>query len=129
MTRKHWDRKTYKYAGFISIVVVLVLSRLFIFAPAIDVLSGIAAFFLFLLLALIPIGFFIGWALKNESRQGGILQAIGFVLIYGGLAFLWFALWNPQATWEFPIPLLAIAAIYIAAIILCFVFAVPPGRR
>lgn len=129
MTRKRWDRKTYKYAGFISIVAALVLSKLFIFAPVIDVLSGMAAFFLFLLLTLLPIVFFIGWALKNESRQGGRLQAIGFALIYGGLAFLWFALWNPQATWEFPIPLLAIAAIYIAAIILCFVFAVPPGRR
>lgn len=129
MKRKRWDRKTCKYAGLLSIVAALVLSKLFIFAPVIDIFSGIAAFFLFLLLTLLPIVFFIDWALKNESRQSGILQAVGFALIYGAFAFLWFAMWNPQATWEFPIPLYVVEIAYLLAIIACFVFAVILKRK
>lgn len=131
MKRKRWDRKNYKIAIFISTIVMITLDKLFLFAPIVDIdwPDGWYPFLLFLLFLLLPTICCIGWALKNESRQGGILQAVGFVLIYGAVAFLWFAMWNPQASWEFPIPLSVIAAFYIAAIVLCFTFAAPPGRR
>ncbi|MCD8355117.1 MAG: hypothetical protein LUE11_00890 [Clostridia bacterium] len=129
MKRKKWDRNDYKCAGCIAVIAVIVFVKLFVFVPVFDILNGTAAFILTLLMMLLPVVFFIGWALKNESRQGAILQIIGFALIFSIFAFLWFAMWHPEATWEFPIPLLLIFGIVIAAIILCFTFSTPPGRR
>lgn len=76
-----------------------------------------------------PNRFFIGWALKNESRQSGILQAVGFVLIYVGIAAIWYAMWDATLTWEFPIPLYVVEIAYLLAIIACFVFAVILKRK
>ncbi|MDO4173408.1 MAG: hypothetical protein Q4D42_01470 [Eubacteriales bacterium] len=122
-----WNRGTYQIAGCIAIIVLIVLSKLFVFAPVFEI--GRLAFVLLILLMALPTIFFVGWALKNESRKGGILQAIGIILIFVGFTFLWFALQNPQMTWTFPIPLSTFFIIYVAVIFLCFAFATPPGRK
>ena len=71
----------------------------------------------------------IGALRSNPIRRYGCLRAAGFVLIDIAVSFVWFALWNPQATWVFPIPLSVIAVVLLAAILLCFVFSTPPGRK
>lgn len=131
MKRKRWDRRTCKIAIFISTIVMIVLNKLFVIMPIFDIdwSDWRYPFSLFLLFLLLPMICCIGWALKNESRQSGILQAVGFVLIYVGIAAIWYAMWDATLTWEFPIPLYVVEIAYLLAIIACFVFAVILKRK
>ena len=131
MKRGQWDRRTYKIAIFISTIVMIVLNKLFVIMPIVDIdwSDWWYPFTLFLLFLLLPTICCIGWALKNESHKSGILQATGFALIYVGIAAIWYAMWDATLAWEFPIPLYAVEIAYLLAIILCFVFAVLLRRR
>ena len=53
----------------------------------------------------------------------------GYALLDIAVSFVWFALWNPQASWTFFIPLPVLAVLLAAAMFLCFVFSAPPGGR
>lgn len=132
MKRNKWNRNTYKVAGYLTIIAAVVLVILLMNCGGSGVFGGIGgrtAMVVIWLPTLVPTAFFIVWALKNESRISGILQTIGVVLTFCGFTFLWFALWNPQATWTFPISLSTVFIIYVIVIVLCFVFATPSGRK
>ena len=68
MKRGHWDRRTYKIAIFISTIVMIVLNKLFVIMPIVDIdwSDWWYPFTLFLLFLLLPTICCIGWALKNE---------------------------------------------------------------
>ncbi|MDO4174421.1 MAG: hypothetical protein Q4D42_06620 [Eubacteriales bacterium] len=121
-------RNNWRNAGCLTTIAAVVAVFL-LMGCAFRGLSGRAAMIVIWLPMLVPTVFFLVWAFKNESRKSGILQAIGIVLIFVGFTFLWFALWNPQATWTFPISLPMVSVIYVTVIVLCFVFATPPGRK
>ena len=78
MKRGHWDRRTYKIAIFISTIVMIVLNKLFVIMPIVDIdwSDWWYPFTLFLLFLLLPTICCIGWALKN-SRPGDVIVLCG----------------------------------------------------
>ncbi|MCD8355118.1 MAG: hypothetical protein LUE11_00895 [Clostridia bacterium] len=128
MKRKKWERKHYKWVAWFF-VLVLILYVFVIFPtrgltvfPVEDVfISNAVSYFLPQLLVFLPILFGIGWALKNESRRDGILQAIGFAMIFIGVDYVWYTAWHTAWHWTVPIPETVILWSYIGIIALCFI--------
>ena len=71
MKRGKWNRRDYKIAGCVSIVICIA----FVALTMPSSLPGAVTLFGMWLWILIATGFFVGWALKNESRWSAFWQA------------------------------------------------------
>ncbi len=92
--------------------------------------GGRAPFFVPLLLWQAAVICLIAGAWRGAAApRYGCLRAAGYAQLDIAVSFVWFALWNPQASWTFFIPLPVLAVLLAAAMFLCFVFSAPPGGR
>ncbi|MDO4173407.1 MAG: hypothetical protein Q4D42_01465 [Eubacteriales bacterium] len=125
MKRNKWDRRDYKIAGCVIIVVCIAFVALTI---PIGIPGAIRLIGMWLWI-LIATGFFVGWALKNESRWSAFWQAAGVILLGGGLILAWPLVWaTDYRGLNIPLSASELLIRYLGIILICFLLSLKPKR-